>query len=367
MVYVRTSEQNWNRDIVPFEMRFLRFVFGATKIYSRRTLLHTLVLCVEIFIIIFIASAFLPSTINLPSYTYPLICIVVGWVLLRSTFRTLLARKYLKQYPESLFIVPSTEIVNSSAEAELGGVDHLKPVASYGDANIYLATFDFFQTTKYGKYLAKQAYYTVLAVQLIRQLPHVLFDSKTAKTSQFKKLYLNTQKINVQGIFDDVFDTYVPQNYAIDSLSFISPEVMEVLLDASVYDIEIIDNKVLLYAPLLDKDEFDDLLSKGKKIAKQLNDNIDTYRDDRLNGNESKTSTTLFARSLLKSPQVPHTCRPIGRSDYWYHSYSRHSTTKILVQYFMEPALIFSLFYFWRECMEGSYHTRRQQEGTCKL
>ncbi len=279
-------------------MSLLRLVFGLRTIYFSQTVIQILY---QYFIAIGVLWIITANT-NMPMYVLVPAYVLTGYGLLRTTLRTFLVRKYLKQYPESLFVMPAAEMQATSISAELDTIDQLKPIAAYGDARLFLATFDFYRQTKRGQYLAKQAYYTVLEVQLIRRLPHVLFDSKATKKRQFKSLYLKTQRISVQGPFDDVFDTYVPQTYTIDTLSFISPEVMEVLVQASMYDIEIIGNKVYLYAPLLSKEEFESLLTKGNTIARELNDNIDTYRDDRLEGSERATDVTFFARALLRSP-----------------------------------------------------------------
>ncbi len=114
------------------------------------------------------------------------------------------------------------------------------------NSRLYYAIFNFYTQTKYGDYLSKQIYYTVFETQLIRQLPHILLDSKSAKKRQFKYIYLKSQKISVQGHFDDYFDTYAPQTYHIDSLSFITPEVMELLIDAKDCDIEIVNDRLIL-------------------------------------------------------------------------------------------------------------------------
>jgi hypothetical protein len=189
-----------------------------------------------------------------------------------------------------------------SANLELDDVDALRPVLSLPNGLVFLATFNFYGHTKSGDYLAKQAFYTVLQLRLARQLPHILFDSRYAKRRQFKMLYLRTQQFSVQGGFDDVFDTYAPESYALDTLSFVTPEVMEKLLEAKDYDIEIQDDSLLLYAPLLSDQEIATLVQRGQAIAKELDDNIDTYRDDRLNGEQRKHSVTAFSRTLLRNP-----------------------------------------------------------------
>jgi hypothetical protein len=284
-------------------MRLLRFVFNLRAIYFKQTPLQILLLCVYAALILWLAGLLGKDYSGLPVQTLILAYIIVAYALMRTILRTLFVNKYLRQYPESVLTIPPADVSSASINLELDDVDNLKLLTAHNNEKAFLATFDFYQKTKFGDYLAKQAYYTVLEIPLQRKLPHILFDSKTAKKRQFRNIYLQAQRVSIQGTFDDVFDTYVPQTYNIDTLSFITPEVMETLVEAREYDIEIIDDRVLLYGPLLGKEDTEAFAAKGREIARQLNDNIDTYHDDRLKGEERKTNVTLFARSLLRSPR----------------------------------------------------------------
>lgn len=233
--------------------------------------------------------------------TLPLL-LLVCYFLLRTIIRTILVERYIRKFPNSQLFKSPSGIDGSSIDLELNKIDSLKPIAVDGNTRAFLATFRFYTRTKYGDFLAKEAYYHVFETQLERRLPHIVFDSKTAKGRQFKSLYLEAQRISIQGSFDDVFDAYVPQDYAIDSLSFVTPEVMQLLIDAKSCDIEIANDKLLLFAPLLSDNTINDFIKSGKAIADALNDNIDTYRDNRLKGEQRKTDVTFFARTLLRSP-----------------------------------------------------------------
>lgn len=236
-------------------------------------------------------------------YVVAVISLIAIYLLLREVAQALLVKQVLGRYSVMPAAMPGSSTVNTSINLALDSIDSIKPVGVYEGAKLFIATFDHYQHTKNGKYLKKQTHYKVLELQLSRNLPHILFDSRKAKGRQFKYLYLDSQRISVQGTFDLVFDTYAPQSYAIDSLSFVSPEVMEVLVEAQMSDIEILGDKVYLYAPLLGKENTDTFVAKGQAIARHLNDNIDTYHDNRLYGDERKTTVTPFARTLLKSPR----------------------------------------------------------------
>lgn len=284
------------------QMKFILLIFNLEKIYLKQTFFQIFLNYLIIILIIQIAGFFTENFEGL-QYAKLLAYGVVAYFLIRTIVRSFLVNRFLKQNADSVLSLPSSDVFKGSINLELNEIDKLKPVASYGSDKIFIATFDFHRSTKYGVYLAKQAYYTVFEAQLVRRLPHLLFDSKVSKNRQFKSLYLRVQKLSVQGTFDDVFDTYSPQHYHIDILSFVTPEVMEALIGAKQYDIEIINDKLLMYAPLLSIENQQDLALKGRSIADHLNDNIDTYHDNRLSGKERRVEITPFARTLLMTPR----------------------------------------------------------------
>ncbi|HEX8762990.1 MAG TPA: hypothetical protein VF733_04520 [Candidatus Saccharimonadales bacterium] len=283
-------------------MHALSVVFGLRAIYLKQTWMQIFVvygilgLCLGWF-----GSTYLGDFLA-GIWVFWLLLAIYSWALIRTTVRTLLADNILRKYGEANFLLAS-ELGVSSTRLEINAKNSAYPIASQGKTQICLSTFTFYVRTRLGSYLSKQILYTVLVIPLTRQLPHILFDSKRAKGKQFRSVYLKSQKIHVQGTFDLLFDTYVPKYYAVDSLSFVSPEVAEVLIQAQEYDLEIINDKLLIYAPLLDEDGIATLKKKGKLIATAFNDNIDNYRDDRLTGEERRTTVTPFARSLLRSPR----------------------------------------------------------------
>jgi hypothetical protein len=285
-------------------MHVIRTLFGLRTIYSKQTWQQILYVYVLLAGFAWFGLAAMTSSkyAEVLPYLTVLLAVIVGVAALRTTIRTLLVNQYVGQNKNSVLVIPPAEVGAASINLELDRIDKLEPVAIYKNARLFLATFNFYTHTKYGDFLAKQVYYNVLEVQLARQLPHIIFDSKVARKRQFKSLYLSAQRISVQGPFDQIFDTYVPETYDIDSLSFVTPEVMELMVQARKYDIEIINDKLLLYAPLLSKQDLDAFADQGRAIAAELNDNINTYRDDRLTGDARKTNVTLFARSLLRSP-----------------------------------------------------------------
>lgn len=285
-------------------MTLLRRLFHLKNIYSKHTSTQILVFCIGIIIIFFISYAFIEKSEFAP-VVLTLLGLISFYIIVRLILKAVIVNRYIRSYKESTLLVDvrlPMEVGNASINLEFNNIDRLRPIKVFKSSRLFLATFDFYQHTKHGKYLAKQVHYLILEAQLKRNLPHILFDSKNAKGNQFESYYLKAQKISVQGSFDDVFTTYVAQTYNIDMLSFITPEVMEALLDTSDYDVEIINDKLMLYAPLLTKEDISIFAKKGQKLAEHINDNIDTYYDNRLSGKERTVIVTPFARTLLKRP-----------------------------------------------------------------
>jgi len=144
-------------------------------------------------------------------------------------------------------------------------------------------SYGIYKQTKYGDYKASVIYYTVMSAQLPRVLPNVFFDSKKARGRQFKTVFKGSQKHSLEGDFDEYFTTYFGEDYKIDSLSFITPEVMVALQEASDYDVEIINNQVMLYGPMFAAElQIPDMSNKLMAVKNKLMNNIVTYRDERL-------------------------------------------------------------------------------------
>jgi hypothetical protein len=163
-----------------------------------------------------------------------------------------------------------------------------------------------------GEYKAYDVYYSVMAAKLPRKLPNVFFDSYTARERQFRYQFARNQRHSLEGDFDKYFVTYFPPTYTIDSLSFITPDVMLALRAAHDYDIEIVEDYVFLYGPLGPVEEqFADMQSKLMAIKKELLDNITTYRDERLPAAVGREQVALLGASLARS-QLWHRLRWAG-------------------------------------------------------
>jgi hypothetical protein len=162
-------------------------------------------------------------------------------------------------------------------------------------------SYDHYERTKNGEYKAATIYYAVMSAKLPRIMPNVFFDSKSERGRQFKTKFAADQRHSLEGDFDQYFDTYFPTDYTIDSLSFITPDVMLALRDAAEYDIEIVQDRVLLYGPVyVDAAQLDDMAAKLMAIQAQLAENARTYRDDRLPGEAGRQTVTPLGMSLQR-------------------------------------------------------------------
>jgi len=162
--------------------------------------------------------------------------------------------------------------------------------------------YDLYNRTKYGEYKAATIYYGVMYTELSRELPNVFFDSVRARRRQFRFHFARSQRHSLEGDFDKHFVTYFPPNYTIDSMSFISPEVMWAMREASDYDIEIVGNRLYLYGPLYEPSEqLAEMSAKLANIKRHLLDNITTYRDERLPFEAGRRMVAPMGAALQRS------------------------------------------------------------------
>ena len=279
-------------------METLRKILFLRKIYARKTLEALLLE------LLFLALL-LPLTITSIPYiplTILLLFILMFYVA-RELLRMWIVHKHLKTSQKALATSGvSTSLLLNATNDELNGVDYMRQIGTGESWQLYETTYNFYRRTKSGEYLSKQVYYTVLEVHLSRPVPNLIFDSKSSKGQQFKYLYLKSQKLSFEGDFDKYFTSYAPDHYEIDTLSFITPEVMHKLIDTREYDIELQKDRLILYGPLLEREGLIAMRTAGLALAAEINDNLDNYRDSYLSGNDRLTQTAPFARKLLKSP-----------------------------------------------------------------
>jgi hypothetical protein len=143
---------------------------------------------------------------------------------------------------------------------------------------------------------------TVFEAELVRITPHLVFDAKRARGRQLRTYYIDEQRLSFEGEFDRFFDVYAPEHYETDTLTFVSPEVMQSFMELKDYDAELIHGRLLVYGPLLDEIELAAFQAAFQELTKQLNDNLSRYRDSYLPSRAANTQIMPFARLLLTNP-----------------------------------------------------------------
>ncbi|MCA9342434.1 hypothetical protein KC950_00255 [Candidatus Saccharibacteria bacterium] len=173
-------------------------------------------------------------------------------------------------------------------------------IKSEKDYSLYDVRFDFYRKSKNGDFKSREEYHTVIEYKLRRTLPHLIFDSKTAKGRQYKWVFLKSQQLSLEGNFDKYYDLYSPMFYQIDTLSFITPDVMQTMIELSDYDLEIKDDRLIILAPLVPNNKIDEFVAKTDKLFKELNFNLRAYKDTRIES--GKENIADFGRTLLINP-----------------------------------------------------------------
>lgn len=146
----------------------------------------------------------------------------------------------------------------------------------------------------------------VIMVKLPRKLPNVIFDSKSNNFMGISNLgatFSRSQKFTLEGDFNNHFDVYAPQNYGVDVLYFMTPELMALLVDeAGNYDIEVVDDNLFFYAPEFDfkTKQLDSIFKIIQTIGGEFSENTELYADDRV-GNPAMNVVAEPGRRLKQS------------------------------------------------------------------
>jgi hypothetical protein len=159
-----------------------------------------------------------------------------------------------------------------------------------------------YRPTRYGEYKAAYVYCSALAAKLPRILPNIFFDSNSQKGARkYKANFVKDQRHSLEGNFDKYFDTYFAEGYTIDSMSFITPDVMVALENASEYDIEIIGDNLLMYGPVyIDANKITEGANKLQAILKTLQVTASAYEDTRLPGEAGRQTVSAEGLQLKR-------------------------------------------------------------------
>lgn len=131
--------------------------------------------------------------------------------------------------------------------------------------------------------------YSFARVALNRNLPHMVLDAKSNNFfgSNLPDSFDSTQRLTLEGDFNNHFNVYVPNGYETDALYVFTPDVMAVLVDhGSKHDMEIIGEELFIFksgkTKLADKSELESVLSIVSTISNELRAQSKRYVDDRV-------------------------------------------------------------------------------------
>jgi hypothetical protein len=123
---------------------------------------------------------------------------------------------------------------------------HSQKFSTAVDANvssIYFGAFTYQCTTGSGRYQQLHQF-TVANVTLPKVLPHIQLLSKKAK-ADVKRDLANAQNLQLEGDFDKYFSLQIESGQQIDTLSVLTPEIMQTLISYNnTEDIEILNNQL---------------------------------------------------------------------------------------------------------------------------
>ncbi len=155
--------------------------------------------------------------------------------------------------------------------------------------------------------------FSIAFFKLPRILPNIFFDSKQSGGREFKYLFSENQCHSLEGDFDTYFDTYFHNDYKIDSLSFITPEVLEIVKTARNFDIEIYGDTIYLYSELQAMPrQIMEMKKLGSSIREKLLQNIMTYRDDRIDYELGRKTISIRGIDLRLSLKKYRTLTTFG-------------------------------------------------------
>jgi len=121
---------------------------------------------------------------------------------------------------------------------------------------------------------------TIVRFTLDKSLPYILLDSQKNRTGA-ARIPSNAQHQSLEGDFDKYFRLYIQDGAAIEALSFITPDVMQTLIQSnSSQDIEIVNNQLFLICAgdVTRRDSIQSLFISSRKILSEIIHKTNTYR-----------------------------------------------------------------------------------------
>src|SRR5690554_5688615 len=149
--------------------------------------------------------------------------------------------------------------------------------------------------------------FAYIALRLDRALPHVMLDA-TANRGRTAILD-RQQKLSLEGDFDKHFTLYAPEGYERDALYLFTPDLMALLIDeANTFDVEIVDNWMMLHSPklfdLMDPAVHRRVFRIADTVGAKARRQTDGYRDDRVTAPGTVAGRGRRLRRVLSAPGI---------------------------------------------------------------
>ncbi|HUP26594.1 MAG TPA: hypothetical protein VM124_03055 [Candidatus Limnocylindrales bacterium] len=152
--------------------------------------------------------------------------------------------------------------------------------------------------------------YGVIMVELLRELPHIIFDSRANNIAGLSNLGLNLQsrqEFQFEGDFNKYFRVFVPENYQRDVLYFMTPELMQLMVSkAGLLDMEVVGAKLFFYGGEFSfkKAQLEEIFELIAGVGGEFTENMRLYKDERVE-NRHSTFVSKRARRLKSKLATP--------------------------------------------------------------
>ncbi|MGO4785110.1 hypothetical protein [Cryobacterium sp. W22_MBD10_FK3] len=157
------------------------------------------------------------------------------------------------------------------------------------------------------------------AVRLSTRLPHILLRAQDGPGDRFTlaDLPASSQRLSLEGDFDDYFTLYCPEKYERDALYLFTPDVMARLIDmVRGFDVEIIDDWLFLVSSrdvvTLDPEAWQALYDAVGALSDKIG-RWERWRDDRLPAVPPATSSTDAGAAAVGRKPAPRSGRVAKR------------------------------------------------------
>jgi hypothetical protein len=146
-------------------------------------------------------------------------------------------------------------------------------------------------------------------IQLDRNLPHMVLDSKSNNSKFFGISMSNLpvsfnkdQKLSLEGDFYKYFTLYAPKEYKRDALYVFTPNLMALFIDkSSAFDAEIVDNYLYIYSNhpfnLLDQSVLQRIFQIIDNVGGKTISQTEHYADERV-GDRASNIVAISGRRL---------------------------------------------------------------------